>query len=253
MDNNTVLDQLVRMSLNLGKPENEYAILGEGNTSARVDEETFYVKQSGSYLCTAACESFVHVRFAPVLAMIEESGLSDDEIKGRLMSARADSSSPSMPSIETVFHAYLLTLPGVSFVGHTHPIAVNSLLCSHKAKEAFSGRVFPDEIVFCGIEPVYMEYVDPGPALARAIREHIQEFMDKQGVTPKVVYMQNHGVIALGANPQEVEAITAMAVKTCRVLAGTYIFGGPRFLTKENVDRIYTRPDEEYRKRQFRQ
>jgi hypothetical protein len=60
-------------------------------------------------------------------------------------------------------------------------------------------------------------------------------------------------VIALGANPHEVEAITAMAVKTCKVLAGTYIFGGPRYLTKENVDRIYTRPDEEYRKRQFRE
>lgn len=251
MDSNVILDQLVQMSLNLGKPENDFAILGEGNTSAGIDDDAFYVKQSGSYLGTATRESFVRILFEPVLAMIEESKLTDDEIKSRLTAARADSFSASRPSIETVFHAFLLTLPGVSFIGHTHPTAVNSLLCSKRAKELISGRIFPDEIVFCGVEPVYLDYFDPGPPLAQAIRKCAVEFLDKHGVSPKVILIQNHGVIALGANAHEVEAITVMCVKTCRVLAGTCIFGGPRYLTKENVDRIYTRPDEAYRKRQF--
>ncbi|MDO8682139.1 MAG: class II aldolase/adducin family protein [Armatimonadota bacterium] len=253
MDNNEVLDQLVGMSLNLGKPETEYVILGEGNTSARVDEDTFYVKQSGSYLTTATRDSFVKVRLEPALAILEEGNLTDDEIKSRLMAARADSFSQARPSIETVFHAFLLTLPGVNFVGHTHPTAVNSVLCSKRAKEIVSGRIFPDEIVYCGIEPVFLEYIDPGPPLAKAIRQASIEFMDKQGIAPKVILMQNHGFIGLGENAQEVEAITAMWVKTCKVLAGTYIFGGPRYFTKENVDRIYTRPDEHYRKRQFKE
>jgi len=64
--------------------------------------------------------------------------------------------------------------------------------------------------------------------------------------------MQNHGLIALGHSPQEVDNITAMFVKTCRVLAGTFVFGGPRFLSEENVRRIHTRPDEAYRRQQLR-
>jgi len=138
-------------------------------------------------------------------------------------------------------------------VGHTHPTAVNSVLCSKNAGEIVSGRIFPDEIVYCGIEPVYLEYIDPGPPLAKAIRMATLEFMDAQGIPPKVILMQNHGLIGLGANAHEVEAITAMWVKTCRVLAGTYVFGGPRYFTRENINRIYTRPDEEYRKRQFKE
>jgi hypothetical protein len=38
-----------------------------------------------------------------------------------------------------------------------------------------------------------------------------------------------------------------MFVKTARILLGTAAFGGPSFLTEENVRRIYTRPDEKYR------
>ena len=65
---------------------------------------------------------------------------------------------------------------------------------------------------------------------------------------PKVVLMQNHGLIALGASAGEVDNITSMYVKTCRVLLGTYALGGPHFLTQANVDRIHTRPDELYRR-----
>jgi hypothetical protein len=43
-----------------------------------------------------------------------------------------------------------------------------------------------------------------------------------------------------------------MCVKTCRILAGTYAFGGPRFLPDEAVDRIHTRPDEAYRRKQLK-
>jgi len=61
--------------------------------------------------------------------------------------------------------------------------------------------------------------------------------------------MQNHGLITLGRTAQQVENITAMAVKAARVLIGAYALGGPRFLTAENVDRIHTRPDEAYRRK----
>jgi ribulose-5-phosphate 4-epimerase/fuculose-1-phosphate aldolase len=61
--------------------------------------------------------------------------------------------------------------------------------------------------------------------------------------------MQNHGFTALGATAKQVQAITAMAVKTARILCGTYAFGGPHPMGIHNVERIHNRTDEHYRQR----
>ena len=51
----------------------------------------------------------------------------------------------------------------------------------------------------------------------------------------------------------EAENITAMTVKAARILLGTYVLGGPRFLSESNIRRIYTRPDELYRRQKANQ
>ena len=79
----------------------------------------------------------------------------------------------------------------------------------------------------------------------------IDGYIDRYGEPPRVILMQNHGLIALGRSASHVEGITAMMVKTARVLLGTFALGGPRFLSQEHVDRIHTRPDEIYRRQQL--
>jgi len=207
---------------------------------------------SGKYLAHSSDETFVKVKLKDALAILDAGELTDEEIKDALFAVCADPANKMKPSVETTFHAFLLSLPDVNFVGHTHPTAVNSLLCSVNAEKILKSRIFPDEIVYCGIEPIYIEYVDPGLELARIIRERCSEFVKEQGCIPKVILVQNHGLIALGKTAHEVEAITAMWCKTCRVLAGAHVFGGVHYFTRANVERIYTRPDEHYRKQQFK-
>jgi rhamnose utilization protein RhaD (predicted bifunctional aldolase and dehydrogenase) len=146
-------------------------------------------------------------------------------------------------------HALLLSMPDVAYVGHTHPAAVNAVMCSRGAEEAIAGRLFPDEVVCCGPAPVYIPFTEPGPPLARAIRDRINAYIEARGHRPKAVLMQNHGLVALGTTVEEVLSITAMAVKTFRVLIGTYALGGPSFLPEAMVGRLWTRPDEAYRHR----
>jgi rhamnose utilization protein RhaD (predicted bifunctional aldolase and dehydrogenase) len=246
-----VLEQLVAMSRRLGDPALDYAILGEGNTSARIDADTFWVKASGAEMRTIGAGGFVQVRFAGVLSILETEDLSDAEVKARLEAARVDPEAKARPSVETVLHALALQLDGVSFVGHTHPTAVNALLCSQKVEEAIAGRLFPDEIVYCGPAPVYIPYTDPGVPLARAVRAEINRYLDEYRETPKVILMQNHGLIALGKTASEVENVTAMYVKTARVILGAYALGGPLFMSAEAVARIHTRPDELYRRQEW--
>jgi rhamnose utilization protein RhaD (predicted bifunctional aldolase and dehydrogenase) len=226
-------------------------MLGEGNTSAKVDEETFWVKASGSSLGTLDERGLVQIRFDRCFELLHSDDFSDEAVKAGLAKAKVDPDSPNRPSTEAVLHAIALSLEGVNFVGHTHPTAINALTCSVAFEEAAKGRLFPDEIVSCGPASVIVPYTDPGLPLARKTNELIDAFIEDYGELPKMILMQNHGLFALGATAHEVEAITAMAVKAARVLMGTYAFGGPHFLTAENVARIHTRPDEQYRRKRI--
>lgn len=249
-DASTALDALVSLSRWLGDPARDLAIIGEGNASARLDESTFLVKESGKGMSEADASSFVAVGFEPILAAFERETMTDDEVRNVLLDARIGCTGDRpRPSVETFLHAFLLSLPDVRFVGHTHPTAVNAILCSAGSREAVSGRLFPDEIVCCGPAVCYVEYTDPGIPLARKLREAVLEFGNAHNMAPRVILMENHGLIATGASVRDVQTATAMYVKTARILAGTAAFGGPRFLSEENVARIHTRPDESYRQR----
>jgi rhamnose utilization protein RhaD (predicted bifunctional aldolase and dehydrogenase) len=241
-----VLEALLGMSHRLGEPHRDLVILGEGNTSAKIDEDWFFVKASGCELGTMAAEEFVEVDRHAVVRLIEQDGLTDAEVKAGLAAARRPGTT-LVPSVETTLHALLLSEPGIRFVAHTHPVAVNSFLCSENPTLLVGNRLYPDDIVGCGRAGAYIPYTDPGLTLARAVREALKEFRAENGVAPKFILLQNHGIIALGGSAKEAEAITHTHVKACRVALGAIAAGGVRFLTPDNVDRIATRPDESVR------
>src|SRR5690606_19739656 len=99
----------------------------------------------------------VECRFAPLLAMLDREGLSDQEIEDELLACRV-SPEARKPSVEALFHAYLLSLDGVKFVGHTHAVAVNQVLCSPRGRDYAAWRMFPDEVVCCGPASGYVPY-----------------------------------------------------------------------------------------------
>ena len=250
-DRSTKLTELLELSHVLGDPSHDWAILGEGNTSTALDGDTFYVKASGSELRTLTAEQVSEVRFQPVMdALGDTREFSDTETKELLLGACIGGTG-RMPSVETLLHAYLLTLPGIEFIGHTHVTSVNGLLCSREGWNAMQagGRLFPDEIVVCGVAPCGVPYVDPGLPLARALRDKVIEYIEEFNAAPKTIYLQNHGFIALGKSAAEVRSITLMADKAARILLGALSCGTPTYLSPENVKRIHTRPDEHYRQR----
>jgi rhamnose utilization protein RhaD (predicted bifunctional aldolase and dehydrogenase) len=243
------LHRLLELSHQLGREERRLAILGEGNTSTRVSADSFLVKASGSNLATLSDLGVTECSFPALLPLLDKKAMTDAAIDEALFASRADANAKK-PSVEAIFHAYLLTLPGVNFVGHTHPIAVNQLLCSKHARTFAKRRLFPDEIVCCGIESVFVPYTDPGLKLAQAIRSAVVAYIKRLSRPPRVILLENHGLIALGVTPESVLAATLMAVKAAEIFVGAAAAGGqPRFLTAAQVTRIAGRPDEHYRQK----
>jgi len=239
---------LLDLSHDLGAPHRQLAILGEGNTSAKLDDGTFLVKASGSNLELLQATDLVQCHSAPLLALLDRTELSDDEIDQTLLGCRVDPAAKK-PSVEALFHAWLLSLPQISFVGHTHPVSVNSILCSPLAERFATRRIFPDEVVCCGASSVLVPYTDPGLKLAQSIRERTEQFRQSQGAMPRVILLQSHGVITFGSSAAAVKTAMFMAAKAAQIYVGSVPLGGPVFLSRADIDRIAGRRDEHHRQR----
>lgn len=244
---------LLKLSHDLGREDRGLAMLGEGNTSCRLDADSFLVKASGSSLANLQDSQLVACRFSKLLPLLKAGPMTDSEVERALLDSRVDPAHPK-PSVEAVFHAYLLSLPGIDVVGHTHPVAINSILCAGDGpSQRFAyERRFPDEIVCCGAKSVLVPYVDPGTILAQKIMEETDKFIVSENRPPRVILLQNHGFIAIGATTGSVLAATLMAEKTARIFLGSAALGGAVGLTTQNVARIDTRPDEHYRQRMLK-
>ncbi|MEK0437934.1 MAG: hypothetical protein RL444_1065 [Verrucomicrobiota bacterium] len=245
---NDPVQSLLELSHQLGGERLRMAILGEGNTSVRIDEDTFAVKASGSNLASLTSADVTHCAFDRLLPLLDRSSATDVEVDQALLAARLDPAAKK-PSIEALFHAYLLTLPGVRCVGHVHAIAVNQILCSPRAREFAERRACPDEIVMCGVESVFVPYAEPGLGLSQAIRREVVTFVKRTGRDPKIILLQNHGIIAVGSSPKSVLGSLLMAEKAAEIFVGAASLGGPVFLTAEQCERIAGRPDEHYRQK----
>lgn len=245
----SVLQQLVDMSRYLGSPDRTYAILGEGNTSARIDNDAFYVKASGTTLGTIDGSGFVKVSISKLTNILDDPTAGDDAVTGVLKEALVEPGETRRPSVETMLHALLLRYPEYKFIGHTHPVYTDMILCSQMAEQIVAERICPDQIVVLGHKSVYVPYVDPGLVLAREVRARVRRYIDEEGVLPRTIMMQNHGLFALADSARAVMNITDMTEKISRIIVGTFSMGGPRYMSPSDVDRIYTRPDEKYREK----
>src|SRR4028118_1292523 len=98
------LTELVGLSRALGLPERDLAVLGEGNTSARLDDESFLVKASGTSLADADEASFVKMDLGRTLAVLDLEGPTDEDLGAALLAARGGNARDLRPSIAAARH-----------------------------------------------------------------------------------------------------------------------------------------------------
>ncbi|MGI5173316.1 class II aldolase/adducin family protein [Treponema sp. OMZ 840] len=253
MNRCSIEKELISLSQRLGCPEKEMAIIGEGNTSALLGDGTYLLKASGFELSSIDERGFVLMYLDKILKLLEKESISENELKLYFQEAKVVPSDKRRPSVEALLHAVCLSYEGITFVGHTHPVYINSLTCATSFPENLQGRMYPDEIVLLGIDSVYVPYTDPGIPLAKELKQKIDTFIIEHKSIPKSIYLQNHGFVAIGGSAKEVEHITLTAEKAARVRLGACLAGGIHALDRKTVTHIWGRPDEKYRQQIFTQ
>ena len=216
--------------LELAREISDYTICGEGNVSVRVDDNSFLIKASGTSLQT----------------------LSDEDLTLCNTNGAQIELSHKKPSIETLFHAWIMkTFPEINFIAHTHPPHTTKILCSNQLYHFANHRWFPDQIVRNGIKSCIVPYAPPGQAILKLVERHVTQFVKYEGYFPKLILLQNHGIITASASKKDCAASTLMCEKSADIFIGAKLLGGVKFLTKQEVADVDTCPNENYRRNMY--
>jgi rhamnose utilization protein RhaD (predicted bifunctional aldolase and dehydrogenase) len=238
------LTDLVELSRILGQPWRRFVILAEGNTSQRVAEDQLVVKATGRSLRDASATDFVVVSLSRLSDIVDDSEAGDADVARYF--DEIETVQGLRPSVEALLHVVCVDA-GATTVAHTHPESVNALLCSDRAEALAGPPIFPDQVVVIGRRGLLVPYSDPGVVLAREVRGRLVDHARQWGM-PRVIYLGNHGMVALGSSAGQVLQLTEMADKVSRVLATTLSFGNVVPMTDESAERIDTRDDEQIRR-----
>jgi rhamnose utilization protein RhaD (predicted bifunctional aldolase and dehydrogenase) len=239
------LTDLVDLSRTLGEPWRRFAILAEGNTSQRIAEDQLAVKATGRSLRNASAADFVVVSLRRLSDIVDDSQAGDADVARYFDEVETEQG--MRPSVEALLHAVCIRDAGATTVAHTHPESVNSLLCSDRADVLAGPPIFPDQVVVIGRRGLLVPYTDPGVVLAREVGRRLVDHGRQWGL-PRVIYLGNHGMVALGSSAGQALQLTEMADKVSRVLAATLSFGEVVPMTEESAERIDTRDDEQIRR-----
>ena len=193
------LGDIIELSRHFGRGR-DFVIAGGGNTSVK-DRDRMAIKASGFPLRDIGESGFVEL-FRPAVRSILGARYSTDplrreaEIKADLAKSRTQPDAGGRPSVEASLHEMLEW----RLVVHTHPYAVNALTCGTRGEQT-AHELFGDEAL-------WVPYTDPGYRLAMLMAEKLKSYRASHKGEPRIVLMQNHGLVVGADIPAEIRALT---------------------------------------------
>jgi ribulose-5-phosphate 4-epimerase/fuculose-1-phosphate aldolase len=238
------LDELLWLAHRIGQDPKGLVVLGEGSVSVRLDDRRFLVKSAGASLAELTAKELTEGNTEEMIRILEMP-LLDTGAYERMIREAQMNPADRPPASESPIHAWLHSVPGINFVAHCQPEALLQILCSPAAARFAEHRMYPAEVEFLGTQVVLIPYADPGTQLAREIRSKYQASQRRTlARAPRLILIQNYGVIAIGTTARSVLSTLLMAEKSARVFVGASRLGGPIFLPPQHVARLESRMDE---------
>jgi L-fuculose-phosphate aldolase len=215
-----VKNSLLRLSEQVSK----YCVGMEGNISGKIDENYFLIKASGQSLAKLSGDGLVTFDF-------NGKQIDNPNKKG---------------SMELSFHTYLLGFQDANFIAHTHPTNTLKILCGKHSSMFSTERLFPDQVVFNGRQSCLVPYAKPGIELTSSIKGCVELFIKSQGYFPKLILLENHGIIACGKTIGECIVSTDICEKSAEIFTVN-----SKFLTQGDIKELVEDKQEKYRQNQL--
>lgn len=218
--------------LSIKKYLESFVTFGEGNASIiSNDRKKFLIKASG-------CDLF---------------NMKKNDLVTCSLDCRQLNNWKKKPSIEVYFHAMLYHHNNINFILHTHPPKTLPILCSDKIFEFAESRYFPDQVVRNGKKSCVVPYGMPGEKLSEKISNSLEDFIRVEGYFPKLILLQNHGIICCGKTGKECLVATSMCEKSARIFTDSSCGFKIKKLSKKEIDEIFSDTSENYRENFIKQ
>lgn len=107
----------------------------------------------------------------------------------------------------------------------------------------------PDQMVYCMSEYLFIENSASVETIIEEAKTKIADFKTRKGAVPKVLFIQNEGVIVAEDSPVSVGYLKDMVNDFCQISKMSENFGGPHPLTPEQAAFIENWEVENYRKK----
>ena len=202
----------------------KYVVGAEGNISKKLNNN-FLIKASGTQLSTLTEEDII---------LCNKQGEQLNQFNKK-------------PSIETSFHTWLLSFDNINYIAHTHPVNTLKILCTSMYEEFANIRMFPDQVIYNGCKSCIVPYAAPGESLLLSIQSSVAEFIKIEKFFPKIILLQNHGIISCGSSYKECIFATEICEKSAEIFLGSKSIGQINSLSKEEINTLLTDKKEIYR------
>jgi ribulose-5-phosphate 4-epimerase/fuculose-1-phosphate aldolase len=196
------LDALVRISRYAGE-RFDLIQAGGGNSSVKTDQGHLYIKSSGVLLSELSNRfGFTILDLKKTRSIFENKDIHEaesKELREKFCNGLVNSSviNESRPSIETLFHTLFF-----KYTLHTHPLSVTFITSLFDWQERL-------RVLFKDYEILLIPYETPGIELALSIKNNLSALDE----IPKIVFLQNHGLIVSSNNENDIYSITELVVK----------------------------------------
>ena len=107
----------------------------------------------------------------------------------------------------------------------------------------------PDQMVYCMSEYLFIENSNSSETIIEEAKIRITDFKNRKGAVPKVIFIQNEGVIVAEDSPVSVDYLKDIVNDFCEIGVLSENFGGPHPLTAEQATFIENWEVENYRKK----
>ena len=127
---------------------------------------------------------------------------------------------------------------------------VTSFIVNKAKFEKGIARPFnPDQMVYCMSEYLFIENNSSPETIIKEVKSKITDFRNRKGAVPKVIFIQNEGVIVAEDSPVSIDYLKDIVNDFCEIGVLSENFGGPHPLTAEQAAFIENWEVENYRKK----
>ena len=121
---------------------------------------------------------------------------------------------------------------------HIHPVTVDQITASPRARQFADRRTVHNEVIALGGASLLVNYAEPGFSLMREVQKKMILWRDRNKSVPRIILVQNHGVVVLGEDAAAVWRSVQWLLKFADVFIGASLLGGPVFLTPQAITQI---------------